>query len=196
MEENILLKDKKLCECGCGQLIAAINKKGKPAKFKHGHNPQPQRVIIKVKEKRICNRCGSTETRLERQIRQNGKICEYPRWFRDKEKGCGLMCDKCRSKYVDHPKQNKQKRQEENKRRVQFRKKAVILKTSPRIGVCNLCRAVAPFDCKRTDMHHDYYDEANPLTGTIEVCIPCHRKSDKMRTQSFYKLWYSFLQLY
>jgi HNH endonuclease len=26
------------CICGCGELIPEINKKGKPARFKHGHN--------------------------------------------------------------------------------------------------------------------------------------------------------------
>jgi len=28
------------CACGCGNLIAPINKLGKPAKYKHGHNPE------------------------------------------------------------------------------------------------------------------------------------------------------------
>ena len=27
------------CACGCGCLISLINKMGKPAKYKHGHNP-------------------------------------------------------------------------------------------------------------------------------------------------------------
>jgi len=28
------------CACGCGNLIPSINKLGKPAKYKHGHNPE------------------------------------------------------------------------------------------------------------------------------------------------------------
>ena len=29
-----------LCACGCGEFIAPINKLGKPATYKHGHNPE------------------------------------------------------------------------------------------------------------------------------------------------------------
>jgi uncharacterized protein YeaO (DUF488 family) len=45
-------------------------------------------------------------------------------------------------------------------------------------GVCNWCRAVVPFDCKMTNMHHDEnkYDEYNPIKYTIEICVRCHRK--------------------
>src|SRR6185312_10860575 len=45
-----------------------------------------------------------------------------------------------------------------------------------RIGVCNLCRAVAPFDTKMTQRHHDngiYFDD-NPLKNTLELCLECH----------------------
>lgn len=31
-------QDKILCACGCGELIPRINKKRRPAKYKHGHN--------------------------------------------------------------------------------------------------------------------------------------------------------------
>lgn len=38
-EENSIPEGFKLCECGyCNEIIPTINKLGKPAKFKHGHN--------------------------------------------------------------------------------------------------------------------------------------------------------------
>jgi len=50
----------------------------------------------------------------------------------------------------------------------------IFLGYDPRIGVCNICRAVRGWDCSKTVMHHELYDDSNPLAHTIEVCIPCH----------------------
>lgn len=36
--EDTIHSDLKLCECGCGTLIPKINTRGKPARFKWGHN--------------------------------------------------------------------------------------------------------------------------------------------------------------
>ena len=52
----------------------------------------------------------------------------------------------------------------------------VDVRANPRIGVCNLCRAVVPFDSKRTDLHHLKYNDDSPLKDTIELCIGCHLK--------------------
>lgn len=57
------------CACGCGELIPPINKLGKPATYKHGHNPegastrfykgQPSHNKGKhVTEPRYCLQCG------------------------------------------------------------------------------------------------------------------------------------------
>jgi len=56
--------------------------------------------------------------------------------------------------------------------------KYIVIK-NPRIGVCNLCRAVKGFDCKRTQMHHDndIYNINNPIKNTIELCVICHNKT-------------------
>ena len=42
--EDLVLKDKKLCECGCGELIPKINKMHKPARFKQGHQARVMNI--------------------------------------------------------------------------------------------------------------------------------------------------------
>lgn len=49
----------------------------------------------------------------------------------------------------------------------------------PKIGVCNICRAIVGIDIKRTEMHHEKYDSSNPTKHTIEVCKSCHPKVQK-----------------
>lgn len=59
---------------------------------------------------------------------------------------------------------------------MKFQGKRVILDRIVRIGVCNWCRAVRPFDTKQTQLHHDdnKYDISDPLKYTIELCAKCH----------------------
>jgi HNH endonuclease len=45
MDESILT-DKKLCDCGCGELIPIINKLRRPARFKYGHNNRGRKYPI------------------------------------------------------------------------------------------------------------------------------------------------------
>jgi hypothetical protein len=59
----------------------------------------------------------------------------------------------------------------------------------PRIGVCNLCRAVyGEIDAqrhaiyqRRFSLHHEQYDDNDPLAYTMEVCPACHRKLDNIK---------------
>lgn len=77
---------------------------------------------------------------------------------------------------------NKEYDRKRNKRRSRFRigpgrghKSAYIKKE--KIGVCNWCRNVVGFDCKRTAWHHDdnrYYDDISK--NIIELCPTCHGK--------------------
>lgn len=63
-----------------------------------------------------------------------------------------------------------------------FQTRCVLASDRPiRIGVCNWCRAVAPFDTKTTHMHHEEYHDDNPLKDAIELCISCHRKETILR---------------
>lgn len=82
----------------------------------------------------------------------------------------------------DHPeltkknneKSNKKWSKINNKKYLKFKDKRIFLRESPRIGVCNLCRAVAGIDCELTSMHHINYHDNDPTKDTIELCNPCH----------------------
>lgn len=59
-------------------------------------------------------------------------------------------------------------------KKIRFKNKNINVGVNPRIGVCNLCRAVVPFDCNTTHIHHEEYDENKPLANTIELCPKHH----------------------
>lgn len=70
------------------------------------------------------------------------------------------LCKKCYNKFTN-PKRI----------RVWFKKKVIMLKENPRIGVCSRCGKT---NCK-TDIHHIVYHDDDPLKDTIELCTPCHK---------------------
>jgi hypothetical protein len=128
-------------------------------------------------DKRVCSKCDSDTTPIlyGKWTDKNGIVHPYQshRWYRD-GKG-GWLCFSCRSKFVDHPKVSKERVRKDNQRRIAFKGRIVMLKEPPRIGVCNLCRAVVPFDCKLTHMNHYQYHEDDPLKDALESCVSCHR---------------------
>lgn len=77
-------------------------------------------------------------------------------------------------KYLDFNKKH-------NPRRQWYKDRYVMIDKPPRIGVCNLCRAVrneinaqVNRKCKKTHLHHEYYHDENTLKDTIEICEYCH----------------------
>lgn len=143
----------------------------------------------KPEDKRFCSECGSTETKPVRKKRKGGSIFEYPHWLRD-GKG-GWWCHDCAFKLVYNPKWNpithikwaQYNREVNQPRRITYKGKRVYMKKPPRIGVCNLCRAVVGQvdaqvgeDCNITNRHHIQYDDNDPIAYTIESCVRCHRK--------------------
>ena len=93
----------------------------------------------------------------------------YPNWYSNLP--IGWLCRSCYQKYINAPKYWLNA----TKRRIRFRGKRVYNKSEVlRIGVCNWCRGVVPFDCKITDTHHESYHEEDPLRDTIEICPKCH----------------------
>jgi hypothetical protein len=111
--------------------------------------------------------CGSDKTNLGKHKLSDGTIKAYPGWHR-KDGFDGYLCHKCYSRIELGPRNNK--------RKLNYRGKRIAIGDNIRIGVCNLCRAVSPFDCDRTVRHHtNGYDDFNKLKDTIEICPRCHR---------------------
>lgn len=73
--------------------------------------------------------------------------------------------------------------------RITYKRSRIDLTVDPRVGVCNLCRAVMPFDCKRTDIHHLRYNDEYPLRDTLELCIACHLKEGWSDGVYLYNQW-------
>ena len=164
--EDSNVENKKFCECECGSEIPVINKLGKPARFKHGHN------ACKMKGKKICAACDSTETQIHNG-RSNWHIHDGYR-----------LCHNCYSKYVFNSITNAKWRPINNRRKINPRGKGQIrLKENPRKGICSWCGAIVGISCKRTCMHHFQYHD-DPLKDTIELCNSCHkREHDRIRSQ-------------
>lgn len=67
-----------------------------------------------------------------------------------------------------------------------YKGQVITLEEDPRCGVCNHCRAVSgEIDAQRDrfyrrafHMHHEKYDDSNPIAHTTETCPSCHRKLD------------------
>ena len=62
-------------------------------------------------------------------------------------------------------------------KRMVFRNKSISLAENPRKGICSKCkRTVKSGAIKFTQLHHEQYDESNPLLHTVELCPSCHTK--------------------
>jgi len=116
--------------------------------------------------KKVCYGCGSDQTYYI--IRKTGSRNYH--WYSNAPTGLWL-CEICNNQIIKNPKWTSIN----NKLRMNYKGKLVYLKKNPRIGVCNLCRAVYPFDCGKTDIHHVEYHDDDILKDTLEVCPRCHR---------------------
>lgn len=66
-----------------------------------------------------------------------------------------------------------------NKQRIRFKGKQIRLDHNPRKGICVKCnRSVESNEIQLTNLHHEKYDESNPLAHTIELCVRCHMKRE------------------
>jgi len=111
--------------------------------------------------KRVCYSCGSERSYFD-------IIRKYEHWYNNHPIKEMWLCENCNNKYIKNP--------INNPRRIVFIKSQIHIKNIPRIGVCNLCRNVVGFDCKRTLIHHESYHNDDPLKDTLECCNRCHRR--------------------
>lgn len=118
----------------------------------------------------FCVNCNSKETVIHR-IKTKTKGIVLQEDWRIVGKNM-IMCLRCFNRIF-----KKDILMRKNRRKFRFKDKIIVTKTEVhRIGVCNLCRAVVKFDCKRTSLHHEKYDDNNMLNHTLEVCDSCHNK--------------------
>lgn len=137
-----------------------------------------------------CYSCGTNKTYITKK--------GLSLWYRNRPTEL-VVCYPCYAKYFHNPETRKRWNNISNKkwafmkperrtkyrettkaydsRRLRFGSTRIRLHRNPRIGVCNWCRAVKPFDCKKTDMHHEQYDLSDPVRHTIELCNSCHDKT-------------------
>lgn len=118
----------------------------------------------KIYLNRVCYACGANSSHLSKKGVQI--------WYPNHDKDNNYLCTKCYMKYLRNPIFHEKRKG----KRIGFRGKEKRMKTERKIGVCNWCRAVVPFDTKRTHMHHDEdrYDENDPERYAIELCMTCH----------------------
>ena len=126
-----------------------------------------------------CTICGSTTTYL-----RNGKWEEWYHWEGK------LMCSKCYAKRnakryrQNNPEKVKTADRRKQERILYFKGREIRLKYPPRRGICSKCgRSVVKGEIKKTNIHHEKYDENNPLAHTIELCVSCHVQVHKKLRQ-------------
>src|SRR5688500_19005588 len=124
-------------------------------------------MVIQVSEtliKKICDNCKSYKTLVQKRFRKNGTSYFSERWYRSEQDK--IVCDSCYSKYIKDP----TSKRIHNLRRFRFKNKRIHADIEPRIGVCNLCRAIVGQVnaqtgklCKRSFRAHIEYHDDNPL---------------------------------
>jgi len=68
-----------------------------------------------------------------------------------------------------------------NSRQMRFKGKRITLPTNPRLGICSICGKKIPENSNRQmSMHHDFYDESNPLNFTVEMCMHDHMQQKEI----------------
>jgi hypothetical protein len=114
---------------------------------------------------RICYACGSDKTSIY------GKY-HKKKWYLNNDNDRNMFCSKCYLKYISNPKW----RLINDQNRFRFKDKRYILNDNPRLGICQWCGKVKDETCKRTSIHHEKYNDLDPLDYTVELCNSCHQK--------------------
>jgi len=123
---------------------------------------------------RVCGRKAHTEEDLE-----NFKKCSSSPYGRD------TICTPCNNKHTrEHHRAHRKEQREYRRKALNFKGKTVYPPKNTRTNICVSCSKRYPEELKRqTHLHHVFYDEDNPLAGTIELCHSCHAKLHGLGTK-------------
>jgi len=130
------------------------------------------------KEARECYMCNNSNT----WVSSKGHSAWY--FFGGKP-----FCHKCHAKIfkIFNPEKIKELNAKYNPRKIVFKDKRILLKENPRKGICHDCgRSVSKKEIQVTNMHHEKYDENDPLAHTVELCAACHWKKHNY-SQDYWK---------
>jgi len=146
-------------------------------------------------KKYICYCCDATSSyRSPRKTKiQLWRPTFHEQWCPNYDKEGNALCLKCFTHLYPISTRFPMRVKEYSQRMICFKGKHRMLKTKPRIGVCNFCRAVrGEIDCqtdrlvKKTGMHHEEYDPLNPGAHVLEACNKCHNIADFERRVTEY----------
>jgi hypothetical protein len=168
-----------LCVCGCGEQMDRYDKRGRERRFIYRHGGGRPKTL--PPEKYVCYACGVRECMYI----ENGGT--HDRWSFNHDNEDNMLCHRCWSRYIHSPEHNKIWNPIYSPRGLRFKDKHPMLERNPRVGICNLCRAVVGCDCKISAMDHWWYDDSDPLIGAIETCPSCHMTRHQ-RLKKFSKL--------
>lgn len=115
---------------------------------------------LNLNNKRECYACG-TKSSIVKSI--NDKRGWRNRWIHNGNGQC--LCFKCYNIILRRG----------TDKCVLFGRNRTNL-NDPKIGVCNNCRAVVGFDCRRTFMHREQYCVVDPSKYIMETCFNCHNR--------------------
>jgi len=127
--------------------------------------PSPRKGKRMIDE-RECFACGSDSTYT------NPKTGKRQWTINRSDDGdvIGYLCNKCSLKYVSNPKRIG------NYFQITFKDRRIRLDYDPKTGFCSECGKAT-----KTHMHHDSYDDSDPLANTRELCESCHGKDSARR---------------
>lgn len=115
---------------------------------------------------RKCSQCSGTETYVNP---KGSQVWHHHSVTSD------LICDRCYHRLFSNPITHAKW----NSKRFRFKDKQLHnqVVSNCKTGICSRCsKSIASGQIKRTNLHHSLYDEANPSSNLIELCVPCHRE--------------------
>lgn len=112
---------------------------------------------------RQCLECKSKTTYIDK------KGVEHWTFVKDEKDGTiKTYCENCYSRNIRNKSEYKRRW---SKQRIMYKGKQIHLGYNPRTGICSKCGKKG-----YTQIHHEQYDDTDPLAHTQELCQSCHVK--------------------